>query len=294
MRYSSYLAGMRFGQAPVAARTCDNASIPSLVTTTPFTTRKLYGTCATRTPFGISDPGSVIAAAVARAIEMLDNTIGELIKARAAVCAGETPAWPLLGDVTLDWLKNRLGVCVDDIGVWTAGTFVNRSVAEVIRRLIRVRNLIASNVITYVCHGPVCATGDWAYVLSDPTCKRTEPTIIRLCRNFWVAAAGVDPKIHPEFQAQTILHEASHLYHCTSDKRGSTIGVAECLAQFVAATNGGPIDPHFEKRCAVTNRCSTANVAGLGEAVPAGVKVVRTIFNPQNAVRPTGRPAARR
>jgi hypothetical protein len=39
-----------------------------------------------------------------------------------------------------------------------------------------------------------------------------------------------------------ILHEASHLYRCTVDARGSTIDVAECLAQFVAATNGSPLD----------------------------------------------------
>ena len=299
MVYPGYLAEARYGEPPPTPRTCDNkVSIPALDTITPFTTKKLYGTCATRSPFGVTDPGKVIAAAVSRALEMLDNTIGELVNGRNAVCAGQTPAWPLLGDVTLDWLRNRLSVCVDDIGVWTAGTLVNRSVAEVIRRLTRVRNLIASNAIVYVCHGPQCARGDWAYVLIDPTCRRTEPTIIRLCRNFWVAT--VDPKIHAEFQAQTILHEASHLYHCTGDARGSTIGVAECLAQFVAATNGSPLDQRFEARCAVTNRCGPVAVAGLtrsaglGAPAPSALKIVRTQFHPQNAVRPKGRPAARR
>lgn len=299
MIYPRYLADARYGEPPPTTRTCDNkVSIPALNTVTPFTTKKLFGTCAKRSPFGITDPGTVIATAVARAIEMLDNTIGELVNARAAVCAGQTPAWPLLGDVTLQWLRNRLGVCVDDIAVWTAGTLVNRSVAEVIRRLARVRNLIASNVITYVCHGPQCASRDWAYVLLDPTCRRTEPTIIRLCRNFWVAT--VDPKIHAEFQAQTILHEASHLYHCTVDARGSTVGVAECLAQFVAATNGSPLDQRFEARCAVTNRCGAVAVAGqprnpgLGAPAAASVRIVRTSFQPQNAVRPKGRPAVRR
>ncbi len=157
MVYPRSLTGARYGEPPLTARACDNkVRIPSLVAITPFTTKKLFGTCAKRSPFGISDPGKVIAAAVARAIEMLDNTIGELVNARSAVCAGQTPAWPLLGDVTLEWLRNRLGVCTDDIGVWTAGTLVNRSVAEVIRRLTRVRNLIASNAIMYVCHGPLC------------------------------------------------------------------------------------------------------------------------------------------
>ena len=295
---ANYPAGARYGEPPPTPRTCDNkVPIPALHTVTPFTTKKLFGTCAKRSPFGITEPGTVIAKAVARALEMLDNTIGELVNARNGVCAGQAPGWPLLGDITLEWLKDRLRVCVDDIGVWTAGTLVNRSVAEVIRRLTRVRNLIASNAIVYVCHGPQCARRDWAYVLIDLTCKRTEPTIIRLCRNFWVAT--VDPNIHAEFQAQTILHEASHLYHCTSDARGSTIGVAECLAQFVAATNGSPLDQRFEARCAATNRCGAVVAgqprnAGLGAPAAGAIRIVRTSFEPQNAVRPKGRPAARR
>jgi hypothetical protein len=177
---------------------------------------------------------------------------------------------------------------------------VNRSVAEVIRRLTRVRNLVASNGITYVCNGPLCAQGDWAYVLIDPTCQSAPASIIRLCRNFWVAAPGVTPGDHAEFQAQTIVHEASHLYHCTADARGSTIGVAECLAQFVAATNGSPIDPNFATRCAVTTRCAPAvgaglsGVSGFGGAGLGATMVLRTVFHPQNAIRLKGRPAARR
>jgi len=138
------------------------------------------------------------------------------------------------------------------------------------------------------------------YVLIDAKCERTAPTIIRLCRDFWVPAAGVDPNDHAEFQAQTIIHEASHLYHCTADVRGSTIGVAECLAQFVAATNGSPLDPNFATRCAITNRCAPAAGAGLsglsrfGAAEPGSLRIVKTIFRPQDAIRLKGRPAAPR
>src|SRR5262249_27288056 len=198
---------------------CDNRSIPAIETIRPFTVNKVFGTCAKRGVFGVTDPGAVISAAVARAIKMLDNTIGELTHARNGVCAGQPPAWPLLGDITADWLKNRLGVCIDDIRVWTAGSFVNRSVAEVIRRLTRVRNLIASNGVQYVCNGPLCAQGDWAYVLIDPTCQQTPASLIRLCHNFWVAATGVSAGDHAEFQATTIINEASHLSHCTDDER---------------------------------------------------------------------------
>jgi hypothetical protein len=306
-----------FGQPGVPSpqptpRVCDNRSIPQRGTIQELTAGRVA--CTPQNAFGVTDSFRVIKTAVARAVEMLDNTIGELVDARNAVCAGATPAWPLLGDITLEWLTDRLGVCIDDIRVWTAGTFVNGSVAEVIRRLVRVRNLIASNVIRYVCGGRCvpadptsgCVPGDWAFVcLPQPCPPGAVPTIVHLCRNFWqpgVRADGkrVDLATHAEFQAQTIIHEASHLYHCTSDAPGSTIGVAECLAQFVAATNGSPLDPIFRTRCAVTNRCAPAARVGLamstgfGAASTGSVRIVRTTFRPQNAIRLKGRPAVRR
>jgi hypothetical protein len=255
----------------------------------------------------------VISRAVERALEMLDSTLGELVDGRNAVCAGATPAWPLLGDITLEWLRNRLGVCIDDIRVWTAGTLVNRSVAEVIRRLVRVRNLIGSNAIRYVCGGRCdpadpasgCVQGDWAFVCMPSPCPPgTVPTIVHLCRNFWIPGVRddgtpVDAATHAEFQAQTIIHEASHLYHCTVDVRGATIGVAECLAQFVAATNGSPLDPNFRTRCAVTNRCAPAagiglsGISGFSAAGPGSIRIVRITFRPQNAIRLRGRLAGR-
>jgi hypothetical protein len=308
MRFARYATGLAYGEPPPAARVCDNRRIPAATAITPATAARI--SCTSATAFGVADPVAVVTRAVARSIEMLDNTIAELVRARTAVCAGAPPAWPLIGDVTADWLRNRLSVCIDDIRVWTAGTFVNRSIAEVIRRLTRVRNLIASNGIRYVCNpGPCnvgetpCPPGRWAFVcISVGTCS-TVPAIIRLCRNFWIAQAGVSAADHAEFQAQTILHEASHLYYCTADTTGSTIGVAECLSQFVAATNGSPIDPTFAARCAVTTRCGVAaagpgapraaQVAGVGFGGLGLVRIVSTSFNPRNAIRPRGRPAAR-
>jgi hypothetical protein len=298
MTYRGYPLSATFGQSAPAAPSCNNRGVPALDTITPFTTNRA-GKCASSHPFSVTDTaGDIIKKAVARAIEMLDNTITELVNARNGVCAGQPPAWPLLGDVTADWLVNRLGVCIDDIRAWTAGAFVNRSAAEVIRRLTRVRNLIASNGVTYVCNGPECRPDWWAYVKTYANCVGTPASIIRLCRNFWVVAPGVSAADHAEFQAQTIIHEASHLYHCTADARGSSIGVAECLAQFVAATNGSPIDPTFATSCAVTTRCAPATGAsgtsGFGAAVPAGSRILSTVFRPQNAIRLKGRPAMRR
>lgn len=310
MAYQGYLADAGYAEPP--ARACDDRRLPTVGPVTPFTTNRL------RCPpivFGVADPGGAVRAAVARAVAMLDNTIGELVHARSRVCQGAPPGWPLLGDITLQWLRDRLGVCVDDIRVWTAGTFVNRSVAEIIRRLVRVRTLIASNHIRYVCGGRCdpadqtsgCVQGDWAFVcIPDPCPRGSVPSVVHLCREFWVPGVNDDgtrvaQAVHAEFQAQTIIHEASHLYHCTSDLRGSSIGVAECLAQFVAATNGSPIDSSFSARCRVTTRCAPAVAAapgpgsgGLGLAAAGAVRIVRTAFRPQRAIRPRGRPAARR
>jgi hypothetical protein len=273
-------------------------------------------------PFGINPLGKIRAAAT-RAVAMLDNTIRQLLNARTAVCRGTTPAAAPLSAVARDWLRNRLSVCIDNPRVWTAGTFVNGSVAEVIRRLVRVRNLIARNELLYICNPAPCGSevpcdpGTWAFTCLPadhagnclPGPAGTPRSIIRLCRPFWEPARLPSPPnppgsrvavpTHAEFQAQTIIHEASHLTHCTEDKIGRTIGVAECLAQFVAATNNSPLDPGFDDRCARTNRCDAADatlnpeMSGLaGPGRPARWIVAKTRFRPQNAIRFPGRRVA--
>ena len=305
----AYLAEANYGEPPPTPRTCDNRRIPERGAVQPVRARSVA--CTQRNAFNVADPVGIISRAVERALEMLNNTISELVNARNSVCGGATPAWPLLADITLEWLRNRLGVCIDDIRVWTAGTFVNGSVAEVIRRLVRVRNLIGSGSLRYTCTGAYCVRGDWAYTFPYNAAGRCLPgtpeLLIGLCEAFWVPAINpatrrqIPLAVHEEFQAQTVIHEASHLTHCTSDWPGSTIGVSECLAQFVAATNGAPIDEiGFGKRCLVTNRCGPAagvaepGNAGLGFAGPGSRRVAKTTFQPQNAIRLKGRPAMRR
>jgi hypothetical protein len=239
-----------------APRTCFPLNLPfDPATAQPITSKRIG--CPSPA-FGVANPEAVIRKAAARAIEMLENTIAELVHARSAVCAGQPPAWPTLGDVTARWLKFCLSVPIDDVRAWTAGPFQNLSVAEVTRRLTRVRNLLASNELRYTCapsHLASCQTGDWAFVL---LCKFGPPTIIHLCQCFWSPGdkfggnpgEKVDTATHAEFQAQTLIHEASHLTHCTEDfDRARTIGGPECLAQFVAATNNSPIDPCFMHFC---------------------------------------------
>jgi hypothetical protein len=301
------------------ARRCADPRIPKIEPRQPL--GKVA--CTQASAFNIPDPLSVLSKARERALEMLNNTINELMNARKAVCAGATPAWPLLGDATLCWLNRGLSVNTDNIRVWTAGSFEPiRSIAEVIRRLIRVRNLIASSGLRYSCTSPDCDPDDWAFVRArdKKTLKCLPGTplmLIRLCRNFWDntirdkngncirdekgACKKVPPKIHADFQAQTIIHEASHLTHCNDKENGRTIAVPECLAQFVAATNGSWLDADFVTNCIGTKPCRqpAGGLEVFQREISAGgglgpKRMLRTAFRPQNAVRFKGRPAARR
>jgi hypothetical protein len=101
-----------FGGAAVAtgaggARVCDNRRIPTSEKVRPLTAAKL--SCTKSGASGVANPFGVVSKAVSRALEMLDNTIEELVTGRNKVCNGEPP-WPLY-DMTLLWLRDRLGVC---------------------------------------------------------------------------------------------------------------------------------------------------------------------------------------
>jgi hypothetical protein len=211
--------------------------------------------CPTR-----ADAFRILRTTITRAVEMLDNTIGELVRAREAACRGEPLGWPNLGDVTACWLKYRLGVCIDDLSAWTKGAFRKSlteptPVAEVVRRLVVPRNLLASNQITYECE-TTCVTNAFVVVRNAAgDCIRTPDRIIHLCPPFWSHA-------HAEFREQTIIHEAVHLAHCAphgTTTRATGIGWPECLAQFVVATNGKRLDPGQSRRCGFTKRCGAVS-----------------------------------
>src|SRR5215469_13727292 len=115
------------------SRSCPTRGIPNLEAVKELTANRMA--CASPV-FGVGNPEAVIRNAVKRAMAMLGTTIAQLLTARGAVCAG---AWPApLSDTAARWMKFCLSVPIDDIGAWTAGTFQNLSVAETIRRLIRV------------------------------------------------------------------------------------------------------------------------------------------------------------
>jgi hypothetical protein len=195
----------------------------------------------------------ILNSAVSNAVQMLDNTIAELNRARQAACQGQPLGWPNLGDVTACWLKQKLGVCIDDLAVWTAGTFQSGSVAEVIRRLVRPRDLLANNEIVFVCDD-ACPdrVNAWTQAHLNGQCIAGSPDrIIHLCPVFWNDG-------HAPFREQTIIHETVHLTHCGEHgdaSIGVSIGSPYCVAQFVAATNGRALDPGTAGGCGFTNHC---------------------------------------
>ena len=223
----------------------------------------------------------ILAPIIQRAVAMLDHTIAELTHAREAACRGEPLGWPNLREVTACWLKYKLGVCIDDPASWTAGTFSSRSVAEIIRRLVRPRDLLAGNEVVYQCEA-TCDPTTFAFTTPreigpDGVVRciaGTPDRRIHLCPAFWTDA-------HAPFREQTIIHEAVHLAHCSGGaedtRTGISIGSPECLAQFVLATNLKDLDPMFVDRCGFTNRCGTVPKQHFARNCGAKVGAVRKL-----------------
>jgi hypothetical protein len=213
-------------------------------------------TCPSR-----ADAYKVLRQVVANAVAMLDNTIAELTRARDAACRGEPLGWPNLGDVTGCWLKYKLGVCIDDYSVWTApskGKGSSRSVAEVIRRLMRPRDELATNQIKFVCETSPCMKGQkelvaWVRVTDGGKCLPKPEQLVHLCPLFWT-------ELKTPYREQVIIHEAVHLTHCAGEGKedeaiAASIGSPTCVAQFVAVTNGKKLDPDEAFPCGIAGRC---------------------------------------
>jgi hypothetical protein len=65
---------------------------------------------------------------------------------------------------------------------------------------------------------------------------------------FWKPSIPHTPQENLDFQAQTIIHEVSHIYYDTLDN-GLGPGRAECINQFIADANGVKIHPSFVGQC---------------------------------------------
>jgi hypothetical protein len=208
---------------------------------------------------GTNDPIAALEKIVQRAVEMLNNTISELTRIQGRVQVGDPIGWPLISDTFGMSLAKRMRLKVNDPAAWKGDG--PGKVKLVIRWLTRIRDLIASGDLRYTCVATGnCDPDTWAWTF-PPTAHNLhvhpKPDFfhIRLCARFWRPAKAehgkpaVTPEDHFEFQAQTIIHETSHIYYATEDKPGLGPGVAECVSQFVAETNGSPLDPLFMDRC---------------------------------------------
>lgn len=214
-----------------------------------------------------SDAQAILSVVVGNAVRMLDNTIGELSKARQAFCQGKPLGWPNISDVTACWLKYKLGICIDNPSVWSDGAYrpypdYPTSIQEVIRRLMGPRNLLANNEVQYICE-PTCGPGVYAWTrarFQNGRCIPGTPNrVIHLCPYFW-------SKEFEKYREQGIIHEAVHLTHCAEhvdDTTYTSIGSAVCLSEFVMATNGRELIPNPATPCGFTNRCG---------AVPANAR----------------------
>jgi hypothetical protein len=315
MSYQGYFAGTSYGAPPAPAPVCSDKGTPPLTPWVEFDSRRKTD-C--RTVAGVKNPELVIMKARSRARDMLEFTIDMLKQARAAACRGAGAGWPVIGDAAGVWLKH-IGVCADDIRAWTDPSVRKLpndplTVAEVIRRLSNIRNLIAGEGLEYRCSAPTgCGPTTWAFVtltirIADGACIDSPVSPINLCRSFWIAdiknQMDPDPEkdrkikqwMQEEFQAQTIIHEAAHLYYCIrGDPPRSTSGGTECVAQFVAATNGAPLDERFTKFCVESKSCKAVPLASAAVHGFAGLDgPVRSVtvgisFNPNNAVVPKNR-----
>lgn len=189
---------------------------------------------------GTDDPVGVLEAVCQRAVTMLDNTIAELNRIRARVRAGEPAAFPLINDLLARSLENRMLMRVKEPAAWTGKG--PRTAEQIVRWLRNIRKTITGGYLRFTCLAATnCNPTTWAWVF--PSRYR-----VFLCRRFWNPKPGVDAATHLEYQAQTIIHEVSHIYYVTEDK-GRGPGHAECISQFVAEANGSPIDPDFSHFC---------------------------------------------
>jgi hypothetical protein len=201
-------------------------------------------------PAGVTDPVDQLEKIARRSVEMLTNTIDELTRVRSSILAGKPIGWPLLSDVMGTSLAQRMNIKVEDRGAWKGDG--PGKVGLVIRWLTRIRDLLASGDLRYTCLAKDCNPGDWAWTY-PPTAGNLawKPKLdffhIRLCKRFWTPT--VKPDTHFEFQAQTLIHETTHIYYASLDDKGVSPWIAECVSQFVTECNGGPLDPDFADRC---------------------------------------------
>jgi hypothetical protein len=192
------------------------------------------------------NPVGVITAANTRAIELLDNAIGDLQSTRDQIVGGAPVAWPVISDATALALQNRFHIDANDRGVWTRRG--EGTVDVVIRRLRGARQILADGAMRYQCLGGAsvdftfggvhCAGEGCAGDTRAVSCAGASRIV--LCAPFWG-----DPA---DDQASTLMHECFHIYFSFIGDTGN-LGNAHCYEQFVSDLNGITVPPLFVGMC---------------------------------------------
>jgi hypothetical protein len=194
------------------------------------------------------DPVGTIQRAVTRAIQLLDNAIGELEFTRGRIVAGATAGFPTVSDAVGLALQNRFRLDPNSRAVWTSTAA--RSVLVLIRRLRGARQILADGWMRYTCLGPPSMTLGGCRATPGDTCPPDRPnrravscaghSQIVLCRAWW--SDGVDD------QAGTLLHECFHIYFGFIGDTG-VFGNAHCYEHLVLDLNGLAPQAGFEHAC---------------------------------------------
>lgn len=192
------------------------------------------------------DPVGVITAANARAIELLDNVIGELQFTRDSIVAGAEAAFPTISDGVALALANRFHMDANDRNIWTRRG--EGTVDVLIRRFRGARQILNDGAMRYQCLGGAAINFTFGGInCAGPGCGAQTRAVscpgvssLVLCAPFYGDSA--------DDQAGTLMHECFHIFFGFIGDTGN-LANAHCYEQFVLDFNGLPVNPLFAASC---------------------------------------------
>jgi hypothetical protein len=197
------------------------------------------------------NPLGTVQAADARAIALLDNAIGELVRTQEQIRSGDEAAWPAISDALAWSLRDRLGIDPENRELWTSRQRLTPrgvpTIALLLFRLNRVRETLAGGQIRYRClDRPPCppmSEPDEVVLGGGLAFAEQEQFRIILCEGFW-RDDNVDN------HALTLVHEAFHLYFGAPEHSGRNMWNPYCIELFVYDSSGATIPEGLERCCA--------------------------------------------
>jgi hypothetical protein len=195
-----------------------------------------------------ADPAGTIAAANARAIEMLTNVIDELQFTRNNILAGAEASSPTVSDGLAQIITNRFHLDPSDRNIWTRRG--EGTVDVLIRRFKGARQILDDGAMRYECLGGANVDFTFGGVrCAGPGCGGETRAVscagasrLVLCEPWWTDSL--------DEQATTLLHECFHMYFGHIRDQGSpNLANAHCYDHFVTDFNGIPVQAGFEDAC---------------------------------------------